>query len=155
MNKKKQAAMKNILLTLVVIASVTMVSCWRTSKKDTPEKPAYELPIGDNSQVSLDWAGVYEGILPCADCTGIKTTILLNNDLTYIKKVEYLEGKENENIFVETGKFEWDRTGSSITLLSDNDLRQYKVGENQLFHLDNDGRVITGQLAAMYVLKKK
>ena len=27
----------------------------------------------DNSQNSLDWEGTYKGIIPCADCEGIKT----------------------------------------------------------------------------------
>ena len=34
-----------------------------------------------NSQNSLDWEGVYKGILPCADCDGIETEIVINSDL--------------------------------------------------------------------------
>jgi len=32
---------------------------------------------------SLDWAGVYRGVLPCADCPGIETTLRLATDSTY------------------------------------------------------------------------
>ncbi len=35
------------------------------------------------SQNSLDWAGVYEGVLPCADCPGIQTRLTLSRDETY------------------------------------------------------------------------
>src|SRR5690606_19199026 len=43
-----------------------------------------------NAQNSLDWMGTYEGILPCADCEGIKTTIILKEDGTYSSKETYL-----------------------------------------------------------------
>jgi len=37
----------------------------------------------DSSVNSLDWAGSYHGVLPCADCAGIETTLILDYDLTY------------------------------------------------------------------------
>ncbi len=50
-----------------------------------------------NAQNSLDWAGIYQGTLPCADCGGIETELTLNADGTYaltentsIKKVNLL-----------------------------------------------------------------
>ena len=33
-----------------------------------------------NSRNSLDWAGIYEGVLPCADCPGIQTRLTLSRD---------------------------------------------------------------------------
>jgi copper homeostasis protein (lipoprotein) len=45
---------------------------------------------------SIDWAGNYQGILPCADCEGIKTQILLNKDLSYVLETQYL-GKDEKN----------------------------------------------------------
>ena len=40
------------------------------------------MDMAHNSQNSLDWAGVYQGILPCADCEGFDTVITLNWDET-------------------------------------------------------------------------
>jgi len=119
------------------------------------QKNEHTVIDGHNSQNSLDWVGVYEGTLPCADCEGIKTTIELNSDLTYIKKEEYLENKNKKNKFEENGKFEWNTTGSVIILNNSKKRRQYKVGENKIIHLDNDGQEIPGDLSEMYVLKKK
>jgi uncharacterized lipoprotein NlpE involved in copper resistance len=48
-----------------------------------------------NSKNSLDWAGVYEGELPCADCPGIKTTITINMDGKF-KKNEVYSGKKRK-----------------------------------------------------------
>ncbi len=36
---------------------------------------------------SVDWPGTYQGILPCADCEGIKTQLLINKDLNYILRL--------------------------------------------------------------------
>lgn len=106
---------------------------------------------GDNSMNSLDWDGIYSGILLCADCEGIATTIRLMKDKTYTITRSYL-GRSNEST-TNAGTFEWDAVGSSIRL-SGEEPGRYKVGENRLIHLDRDGKPITGELAAKYVLTK-
>lgn len=53
------------------------------------------------------------------------------------------------------GKFEWDKSGSKVSLISKDGKRQYFVGENQLIHLDMDGKEITGPNKDLYILKKK
>lgn len=111
-----------------------------------------ETNFADNSNNALDWAGTYEGILPCADCAGIKTSITLFADGTFQKNTEYL-GK-NGKPFSETGKFEWNKEGNIIALIVSNENQQYLVGENQLFHLDNEGNQIKGNLAEKYILTK-
>ncbi|MCG7754198.1 copper resistance protein NlpE N-terminal domain-containing protein [Flavihumibacter cheonanensis] len=109
------------------------------------------LPTGDNSMTSLDWNGVYTGVLPCADCEGIETTLQLMKDKTYTLTRNYL-GKSSEPV-TSSGTFTWDASGANIQL-SGEDPGKYKVGENQLMHLDKDGNRITGELAANYVLAK-
>lgn len=109
--------------------------------------------VGDTSQNALDWNGVYEGILPCADCEGIKTTITLNQDLTFTKKVQYL-GKD-EQILEEKGSFQWNETGNRIILEGITDApNQFLVGENILIQLDMKGERISGEMADKYVLTK-
>ena len=68
----------------------------------------------DNSQTSLDWIGIYKGILPCADCEGIVTMIQLNKDLTYTKLTQY-QGKSLER-FTQSGSFQWNEKGVGIIL---------------------------------------
>lgn len=105
------------------------------------------------SQIALDWNGTYEGTLPCADCPGIKTTIVLKEDNTFSKHVEYLDRKDGT--FDETGKIEWHKSGNSITLISeDSETQQYKVREGSLMMLSQDGEEVTGTLADHYVLAK-
>jgi len=114
-------------------------------------------PIADsshNSANSLDWAGEYKGVIPCADCEGIETSLTLNMDNSYQLSTTYL-GKD-ATPFKQQGSFEWDAKGSVIRLLNQHDgPALYKVGENQLFQLDIEGQLITGDLANNYKLTKQ
>lgn len=125
-----------------------------TTPRDT-EETTYTTDM-HNSQNSLDWAGVYEGIIPCASCEGIETKIRINYDLTYEMARVYV-GK-NDSIFTKEGTFTWTEDGGSIIL--DNipegeAARKYMVGENLLFQLDLDGNRITGELSDRYILRKR
>ncbi len=106
-----------------------------------------------NSQNSLDWAGIYKGILPCADCSGIETEIRLNGNYSFIIKSKYL-GKD-ENVFTESGTFQFDSSGSIIILDNvKNRPDKFAVGENSLTQLDLNGNKIEGALSERYILKK-
>lgn len=105
-----------------------------------------------NSQNSLDWDGIYRGVLPCADCAGIQTTLYLNKDLSFLKKTKYL-GKPDP-AFELSGKFTWNTAGNTITLNDAGQAISYLVGENTLTQLDRSGSKITGNLASNYMLSK-
>jgi len=152
--------MKKIILSAFV-AGLVIVSC---SKKedavqtetttDTVATTANDsIPTADNSNTSVDWAGTYVGDLPCADCEGIKTTLVLNADNTYTLNTEYT-GTENRT--EEKGNVTWSADGNQISIaLQDGQTIKYKVGENKLIQLDQEGKEITGPLAEKYVLAKK
>ena len=136
------------LILILFMAFFGFISCKSTKKTQTSEFKT----TADNSMTSIDWAGIYQGVLPCADCEGIKTQIVLQNDLSYVLETSYI-GK-NEKVFKTQGTFKWDENGSKITL--DNENKQiYQVGENRIFHLDKDGNRITGDLADKYIMEKE
>ncbi|MBG43006.1 MAG: hypothetical protein CL530_03465 [Aequorivita sp.] len=142
------------------IAATVFLGCKNGEDKKTYSEETTEISEdtvvvdSHNSENSLDWAGIYEGTTPCADCEGIKTVLELRDDKTYALSQTYLGKPEAENEFTKTGDFVWDETGSKVLLKSENDTLQYKVGENQLWMLDKSGNVITGDLADLYILKK-
>ncbi|MEY8861961.1 copper resistance protein NlpE [Tenacibaculum singaporense] len=106
-----------------------------------------------NAKNSLDWNGEYEGVLPCADCEGIKTTIQLNDNGTYVMTTKYLGEGEEETV---EGNFEWDKTGTVVTLINDEEEPyKLKVVEGAIQKLDIEGKEITGELAKLYFLQKK
>ena len=148
--------MKKSLCCIALLALFT-TACSEAPKEETAvdttqvqTDAAKTVPVGDTSQNSLDWAGSYEGVLPCASCEGIQTLITLQSDNSFVQETVYL-GKD-EKILKLMGKAAWDEKGQKITL---EDGTQYLVGENQLIMLDTEGQRITGDLAANYVLKKK
>lgn len=146
---------------LIALSAIVFASCSNKSTKQEDgtlqDSTSVENAIIDshNSQTSLDWAGVYEGTMPCADCEGIRTVIELKEDNTFNARFTYLGKSTNENEFSEKGTFTWDTTGSNVILKSETDTAQYKVGENRLTLLDAEGKVIMGELADFYVLKKQ
>ncbi len=93
--------------------------------------------------------------MPCADCEGIETEVLLKKDLTFVLKTKYL-GKGDAKVFEEKGNFTWDNSGGIVLLQGLKGMpSQYKVGENKLIQLDMEGKPIKGALAEKYILLKE
>jgi uncharacterized lipoprotein NlpE involved in copper resistance len=107
-----------------------------------------------NSEISLDWAGVYTGVIPAASGPGINVTMTLRYDLTYEVQYQYID-RPDDGDFTITGTFRWNEAGSAITLDATNIPPHYSVGEGRLTQLDMEGNPITGALADNYVLIKK
>jgi uncharacterized lipoprotein NlpE involved in copper resistance len=100
------------------------------------------------------WSGVYQGFVPCDDCKGIKTSLALNKNNSYILISQYV-GKSPREI-VEKGKFTLDDESNTVVLTPRNssETRHYFIGDNTLIQLDSKGNRITGELAERYVLRK-
>lgn len=143
--------MKNPIVTaaFLLITSISFVSC-TTANNST--KPIVE--ESHQAENTLDYDGIYRGVLPCADCEGIKTTIYINRDNTF-KIVENYLGK-SENAIETSGTYSWTKMGNSIILKSpdSSEKRSYFVGENTLTQLDQSGKKIEGNLAPTYILSK-
>jgi copper homeostasis protein (lipoprotein) len=141
---------------MAAIAVMALFSCSGNQTQTSTESDMVSLSAPDmahNSRNSLDWYGVYQGTTPCADCEGIETSITLKRDGTFKRSLKYL-GKD-DNPFYDEGEFEWNDEGSKITIAGESGTSQmYQVGENVLFHLDQDGNRITGDLENMYRLAK-
>jgi uncharacterized lipoprotein NlpE involved in copper resistance len=127
-------------------------------KKDGLLKPSGQAsnttpPDMHTAQIALDWQGKYYGILPCASCEGIETTLTLREDLTYTLSTKYLGESGGPIIF--DGTFTWN--GNAIALGGDDQREKpalYKVEENRLRKLDLEGKTIEGDLAGNYLLSK-
>jgi heat shock protein HslJ len=86
------------------------------------------------SQNSLDWAGVYEGVLPCADCPGIQTRLTLSHDETYELSSLYLDRDKTPRVV--RGRFSWQSNGNAITLDAQRGGQQFAVGEGRVALLE-------------------
>lgn len=111
---------------------------------------------GHQEHNNLELRGVYYGFLPCDDCKGVKMTLALNNNNTYILMTTFIGRSERE--FVEKGKFSWGESKNTLILTprkGGTKPSQYFVGENMLIKLDSDGNQYTGELADRYKLHRK
>jgi hypothetical protein len=138
--------MKNLFnVAIICLATVFAVSCTGRGNRATGNQA---IDTYHTSQNALDWAGVYTGVLPCADCEGIQTTIVLNYDNTFEFRTKYL-GKNLEE-FVKQGSFTWSEQGNIIKL--DGVPTPFLVGEGMLFQLDVDGNRMPADVEARYTL---
>jgi len=129
-----------------------------------PEEPQIEVEPGGNAEISLDWAGVYQGFVPAADVEGIQVQLMLQYDGFFVLSKQYvLDGPApeignftwNDEATSENGNFTWSDDGSTITLEGITDWPpHFFVAENLLIQLDMEGNFIEGDLAQNYELQK-
>lgn len=117
-----------------------------------PESVDKRVDHEHTSRNVLDWSGVYRGTMPCADCDGIRTEVILIEGDRFMMKQQYL-GKE-DSVYTTKGNISWDVDGARITLkpADGSDSLRLLVGERRLFKLDDAGRRVTGELAENYIL---
>lgn len=146
-------------------AALSFISCKDATKNTNSSAMEDQLDmealddLEDNlAKETMAYTGVYEGTLPCADCEGIETTIILNDDNTYHKTETYLKG-DSPSEFAEEGVFELDEEEGIITLNpsgneNEGESHLYQLEEDQLIALNPDGIKVEGELADYYVLEK-
>lgn len=147
--------MKKVMM--VAVLSVALAACSGNKKNNESESSTTNTTTADathNSRNSVDYTGTYTGTLPCADCSGIRTELILGND-SYTLRSTYI-GKGDEKPIEKTGKYTWDNNGKIITLQGITDSpSKFQVGENLVYQLDMEGNRIEGDLAPNYILRKK
>lgn len=120
------------LLSLLALA-LALTACM--PRKDADGMPAAAKPdAAHNSRNSLDWAGVYEGVLPCASCPGVQTRLTLNRDESFELSTLYLDRDKAPSIV--RGRFSWQPSGNAITLDTQQGGQQFMVGEGSVAQID-------------------
>lgn len=118
-----------------LVAVVALAACQQeTTQQQQPVVPQTQAPVvqeavasvasgasqaaadpAHNANQALDWAGTYVGKLPCASCDHIATTLVLNQDGSYVLTSDYQGGKE-KLVVKEEGKIDWEDDGKIIEL---------------------------------------
>ncbi|MHA3044792.1 copper resistance protein NlpE [Riemerella anatipestifer] len=130
--------MKYIIGTSFLVLTL-FSSCNKTEKvaeQETVEKQKIDTLTSIPSEM-------YQGIIPCADCDGIFTTITLAPDQTF-EKADYYLGK-NE-YFTEEGSYTVDASTGiyALSFKSDNSTEYYQKGEGKLVLLNDKKEKNTG-----------
>ena len=85
-----------------------------SAASDSAASDAAMFDDGHNAENSLDWAGIYQGELPCADCAKNVVTLRLDDDKSYVLTTDSQGGKQPLKT-EEKGRFEWEN-GSIVKL---------------------------------------
>ncbi|WLF85004.1 copper resistance protein NlpE [Moraxella sp. ZY210820] len=155
--------MKKSLLSIALFSSVLAVACTQQEPKKTEptkETTSTTAPATQPStpatpaETTPAYVGTYNGTLPCADCSGIDTTVELKADGTYVLTEKYTH-KDQEKVDVKQGKATFDATTSTITLESNDPLTTAKfvIEGDVISKLDADGKKATTK-EMNYDLKK-
>lgn len=164
--------MKEILLPVCII--MLFIACNSRPETTPATNPnidsalAVKTKIPGEPDATRTFIGVFEGVLPCADCEGIKTELTLYQDVanadnnSYILKETYLGINTGDTTFTSKGK--WDvlkgiKTDkeASVFFLNydrpDESIYYLKEDEATIVMLDKEQNRIQSSLN--YTLKKK
>jgi copper homeostasis protein (lipoprotein) len=172
---KDLTAMKRILLPLLVIA--IYIGCNNDTSHNAADTASIDSALAAKNKTGreMDSAkpvliGVYEGIIPCADCDGIKTELSLFQDAansennSYTLRETYLNSKARtgDTTFSSTGKWDilrgikGDQNATVYFLNYDepNESRYFlRKSDNAIELLDKEQNIISSKLN--YTLEKK
>jgi copper homeostasis protein (lipoprotein) len=100
------------LLALPGLAALALAGCGRSSEPDPAAAPAER--EASAPPLAEDFERTWLGVLPCADCDGIQTRLVLRGEdgaRRYLLEETYL-GVEGDNAFVQEG--EWTEETASL-----------------------------------------
>lgn len=142
---------------LAVIAAAMMVAC--NGKKTAQDETKNDsVSVADSVSADFDLtavAGTYEGTLPAADCSGIKTVLTINADSTYQLQQDYIDRKDGHD---EASGVLQVLDGNMMMLVrpSSGEHSFYKVKDSKsIVMTDSLGNEPEGETAKLYVLTKK
>lgn len=86
---------KAIVTAMAVISLFTLMGCNNRAEVDTlsPAQAAELKPMPQS----------WRGVLPCADCEGIETSLFLEKDGTWVMNERYLGAREEPSSFASYG----------------------------------------------------
>lgn len=142
--------MKNFFYLSLCVLS--LAACGGNASKGAGAETASDaVDDGHYAENALDYAGIYAGTIPAADCPGIDVTLVLNDDSTFSCTYDY---QERDASFESKGRYWIDR--NLLTTVGEHaDTTYYRVEENRLRQLDYQQQPIPGELGEKYVLEKQ
>lgn len=148
------------LFQLSMLTLLLMMACKSENNTGMPNeglvqnKTASE-EISHTAIKSRDHIGLYQGMLPCADCAGIETSLFLMANNAYLLTKVY-KGVADHKAYKNIGDFEWNEDGTTVTLSNiDSGPNQFIIEDTRAIQLDLQGKRVEGDLADMYILVKQ
>jgi len=124
---------------VLALSAVALAGCQperTTEPAVAPSSQPAPAPVIDmhTSRNALDWAGTYEGLLPCADCAGTHTRLTLQQDGSF--EIVSRRLARDAAPAAERGRFDWEPGGNIIALATTGGEQRFAVGEGRLLRLE-------------------
>lgn len=118
-----------------------------------------QINVSTNTADTIVAMGKYEGVMPCADCDGIATTLSLNGDGTYDLTTTYQDTvndvSKDELTYTNSGIYERNDAMVKVITPSSGEILLFKVlDDNKLLRVSEDGTEPMPELYENYILKK-
>ncbi|MBL7924944.1 MAG: copper resistance protein NlpE N-terminal domain-containing protein [Bacteroidia bacterium] len=148
------------LLSAWICSLLLLTSCERNSQQATVTVDTLESDFFESlTPTSLEFT--FEGILPCADCAGIRTHLKINEDsLSYFLTETYMGRTDPDSVFLRSGTFSRITGADSVsTILELSPVKEsgklyfLVAGDSALKKLDQEGKEIISEYN--YILKRK
>lgn len=148
--------MKKIVI--LAFAAVIVTSCNSKNSKDENSTVLIDTIANNEKEDTVESISVYEGILPCADCEGIKTILKIDVVANKFQLSTTYQGKQPEKSFTEKGNIntekglEKDPDGTIFILNWDKPEKDqtyygyYSKNPEKLYLLDRNKKVIKSKL---------
>lgn len=154
--------MKKFSLATFLLGLILFNSCGKDSET-IPKATENDTIVVDstfvdehNAQNSLDYEGVYEGVLPCikSDCKEIELKLELKPDNYFIYSTKRVNIDQEASYT--TGTYHFEKDGNTITLDEiANVPNSFFIAEGRIYQLDKNQQKIEGPDAEKFILKKK
>ena len=140
----------------IVSLALIMTACGDSAEQEdnatvvpAAETPAAQTPVQYQKVITA----AYAGVIPCADCDGVETTVTLFADTSFEYHSSYIGKNPKDTAGLNAtikGKFMM----HSDTVHLEGVQSRYLKTDTALFQLDKTGKIMTGKKAEKYVLKK-
>ncbi|MBJ9164912.1 envelope stress response activation lipoprotein NlpE [Citrobacter farmeri] len=128
---------KTLLSAMAAFTLFALIGCNNRSDVDVIQPTQ----VAELKPMQQSW----RGILPCADCEGIETSLFLEKDGTWVMNERYQGVREEPSSFASYGT--WARTADKLVLTdSQGEKSYYRAKGEALEMLDREGNPIESQL---------
>lgn len=133
----------------LLAAGLLAAACERREPPPVPSAAAASAPTpaGENEPLPQRLPALYSGVLPCADCEGIRYDLDLRPDKVFFSRLTYL-GRPEQSAFSEIGTWSLSEDQSILALHGDGEAPSLFAVQDArtLRKLDIEGKEITSQL---------
>lgn len=149
-----------MICSIAIIGLLQNSACTRNTQNATITVDTVETDFFDGLTPTIS-EYTFEGIFPCADCMGIKTNLVLNDDsLSYFLTETYMGRQNSDSVFMRSGSFTRLTAPDSVTTIlelsaaKESPVSFYKVVSDSLLKkLDPQGKEMLGNHS--YLLTRK